>query len=162
MATNRPSLQRKQDFETGQLVKNAFDLARSLSISKLVVQADELRDIRLVERLRQDERLIWVVQERKKIPGADPSKDVVLPIPAAALSRTSQLNLALFLAALNRHVRLDETVLGLSGVAGSERLDTLVIANPGRDFPWFERLSGQGRQGREVLAVASQQSTCLL
>jgi hypothetical protein len=28
-------------------------------------------------------------------------------------------------------------MLGLSGVTGSQRLDTLVIANPERDYPWL-------------------------
>jgi len=41
--------------ESRALVHAAFELARSLSISKLVVQADELRDIRLVSQLRGSE-----------------------------------------------------------------------------------------------------------
>jgi hypothetical protein len=124
--------------ETRELVKSAFGLARSLGIKTLVVQADEIRDRRLVETLRDDERVIWVTRERKQIPVSDPAKDVVLAMPDAALNRLSQLNLALFLAALNRHLGPDERVLGLSGVAGSQRLDTLVIAKPARDYPWLQ------------------------
>jgi diadenylate cyclase len=112
-------------------------LAHALGIKTLVVQADEISDRRLVETWRADERIIWVVRERKQIPVSDPSKDVVLAMPEAALNRLSQLNLALFLAALNRHLRLEERVLGLSGVTGSQRLDTLVIAKPARDYPWL-------------------------
>jgi hypothetical protein len=103
-----------------------------------VVQADEISDMRLIETLRDDERVIWVARDWKQMPISDPSKDVVLAMPDAALNRLSQLNLALFLAALNRHVGPDERVLGLSGVAGSQRLDTLVIAKPARDFPWLQ------------------------
>jgi diadenylate cyclase len=124
--------------ETQELVKSAFSLARSLGIKRLVVQADEISDMRLVETLRDDERVIWVARDWKQIPVSDPSKDVVLTMPDAALNRLSQLNLALFLAALNRHFGPDERVLGLSGVAGSQRLDTLVIAKPSRDFPWLQ------------------------
>jgi hypothetical protein len=102
-----------------------------------VVQADEISDMRLVETLRDDERIIWVARDRKQIPISDPSKDIVLAMPDAALNRFSQLNLALFLATLNRHLGPDERVLGLSGVAGSQRLDTLVIAKPARDYPWL-------------------------
>ena len=118
--------------ETRELVTSAFSLARSLGIKRLVVQADEISDMRLVETLREDERIIWVVRERKQMPVSDPSKDVVLALPDAILNRLSQLNLALFLAALNRHIGPDERVLGLSGVTGSQRLDTLVIAKPAR------------------------------
>ena len=35
--------------ETGELVKSAFSLARSVGIKTLVVQADEISDRRLVE-----------------------------------------------------------------------------------------------------------------
>jgi DNA integrity scanning protein DisA with diadenylate cyclase activity len=125
--------------ETSELVKSAFSLARSLAIKTLVVQADEIIDMHLVETLRDDERIIWVAREREQIPVSDPSKDIVLVMPDAILNRLSQLNLALFLAALNRHVGLDERVLGLSGVTGSQRLDTLVIAKPARDYPWLQR-----------------------
>ena len=123
--------------ETRALVTSAFSLARSLGIKRLVVQADEISDMRLVETLRDDERIIWIAREREQIPVSDPSKDVVLAMPDAILNRLSQLNLALFLAALNRHLGPDERVLGLSGVTGSQRLDTLVIAKPARDYPWL-------------------------
>jgi hypothetical protein len=123
--------------ETRELVKSAFGLARSLGIKKLVVQADEISDMHLVEALRNDERVIWVIREPKQLPASDPSRDIVLAMPDAALNRLSQLNLALFLAVLNRHIGLDERVLGLSGVTGSQRLDTLVIAKPARDYPWL-------------------------
>jgi diadenylate cyclase len=123
--------------ETRELITSAFSLARSLGIKTLVVQADEINDMRLVETLRDDERIIWVAREREQLPVSDPSKDVVLAMPDASLNRLSQLNLALFLAALNRHLGPDERVLGLSGVTGSHRLDTLVIAKPERDYPWL-------------------------
>lgn len=135
--TRQPDPEEHQ--ETRQLVKSAFRLARSLGIKTLVVQADEISDMHLVETLRGDERIIWVAREREQIPVSDPSKDVVLAMPDATLNRLSQLNLALFLAALNRHLGADERVLGLSGVTGSQRLDTLVIAKPARDYPWLQR-----------------------
>ena len=91
----------------------------------------------LVEQVRDDERVIWVARERKQMPVSDPAKDVVLAMPDAVLNRLSQLNLALFLAALNRHLGPEEKVPGLSGVTGSQRLDTLVIAKPARDYPWL-------------------------
>jgi diadenylate cyclase len=128
---------RGQGQETRELVKSAFGLARSLGIKRLVVQADEISDLRLVENLRDGERVIWVARERKQIPVSDPSKDIVVALPDAALNRLGQLNLALFLAALNGHLKPEERVLGISGVTGSQRLDTLVIARPMRDYPWL-------------------------
>jgi hypothetical protein len=107
--------------------------ARALGIKTLVVQADEISDRRLVEQVRDDERVIWVARERKQMPVSDPAKDVVLAMPDAVLNRLHQLNLALFLAALHRCLGPEEKVLGLSGVTGSQRLDTLVIAKPALD-----------------------------
>jgi DNA integrity scanning protein DisA with diadenylate cyclase activity len=124
--------------ETRELIVSAFGLARSLGIKTLVVQADEIRDVWLVKKLRDDERVIWIARDPKQIPVSDPLMDVVLVMPDAALNRLSRLNLALFLAALNRHFGLEERVLGLSGVTGSGRLDTLVIAKPARDYPWLQ------------------------
>jgi diadenylate cyclase len=131
------NLDREEHQETRELVKSAFSLARALGIKTLVVQADEISDRGLVEQLRDDERVIWVARERKQMPVSDPAKDVVLAMPDAALNRLSQLNLALFLTALNRHLGPEEKVLGLSGVTGSQRLDTLVIAKPARDYSWL-------------------------
>ena len=128
---------REEHQETRELVASAFGLARSLGIKTLVAQADEIADMRLVKRLRGDERVIWIARDQKQIPVSDPSKDVVVAMPDAALNRLGQLNLALFLAALNGHLEPEERVLGLSGVTGSQRLDTLVIANPMRDYPWL-------------------------
>ena len=137
MHLHRGNLDREEHQETRELVKSAFSLARVLGIKTLVVQADEISDRRLVEQVRDDERVIWVARERKQMPVSDPAKDVVLAMPDAVLNRLSQLNLALFLAALNRHLGPEEKVLGLSGVTGSQRLDTLVIAKPARDYSWL-------------------------
>jgi diadenylate cyclase len=162
----------KDHRETRELVASAFHLARALGIKSLVVQADEISDMRLIEQLRDDERVIWVARDRKQMPIADPSKDVVLPTPDVALNRLHQFHLALFLATLNRHIGPHERVLGLSGVAGSQRLDTLVIAKPARDFPWLQHHKGEravtrhlaklleialrfAREGREGLSIGT-------
>ena len=78
-----------------------------------MADADEISDRCLVEQVRADERVIWVARERKQMPVADPAKDLGLVMPDATLNRLSQLNLALFLMALNRHVGPEEKGLGL-------------------------------------------------
>jgi hypothetical protein len=67
--------------ETRELVKSAFGLARALDIKRMVVQADEITDMRLVERLRAEERIIWVASERRQVPVANWAKDVLLAMP---------------------------------------------------------------------------------
>lgn len=135
MAKKQPK--QSEHIESKQLVECAFGLARSLDISKLLVQADELRDIRFVEKLRETESIIWLTRHNNELSLTDNRKNKVVTIPDVALTRMSQLKIGLLLAILKEHVDLDESILCLSGVAGSKRLDTMLITNPKRDYPWF-------------------------
>lgn len=123
--------------ESKALVQHAFDIARTLGIPTLLVQADELFDVQLIEECRRSESVLWLKKDPSVVPGSRHPNDKVIGIPATDLSRISQLNLGMFRAVLDGHVSVDESVVCLSGVAGTNRLDTLVIANPRRDFPWF-------------------------
>ena len=149
--------QQNEHAESKRLVECAFDLARSLGITKLLVQADELRDIRFVEKLRESELVIWLTRSDRELPLSEPRQNKVLTIPDVALTRMSQLNIGLLLAVLSEHIALDESVLCLSGVAGSKRLDTMLITNPRRDFPWFRNKNVEDAQDsiatRELVRV---------
>jgi DNA integrity scanning protein DisA with diadenylate cyclase activity len=139
MAKKRSTKSASENLESRALVRAAFDLARSLGISKLLVQADELREFRLVDRLRESEQVIWLTRSPAELPLADESNDAVLHLPETRLTQMSQLKIALLLAVMNKEVALDDSVICLSGVAGSERLDTLLVANARRNFPWFRK-----------------------
>lgn len=167
---------RRESLETRRLVETGFELAESLEITSLLVQADELRDVRLIEKLRGSQRVIWLSRATDlAITGR--SRDVVVSVPETTLTRVSQMKIGLLLAVFNAQIGLDESVLCLSGVAGSRRLDTLLIMNPRRDFPWFGkqrledvrgliatrefakilevslRLAAEGREGRAIGAA---------
>lgn len=156
---------KKQDSQTKQsehvesrrLVECAFALARGLGITKLLVQADELRDIRFVEKLRETELVVWLVRGDKELPLSDKHNNKVIAIPDVALTRMSQLKMGMLLAILAEYVVHDESILCLSGVAGSGRLDTMLIANPQRDYPWFRKQSVEAAQEsfatRELMRV---------
>lgn len=175
MMNKKASPNRKgKTVESNRLVECAFDLARSLNISKLLVQADELKDIHVVEKLREKELIIWLTRGEGELQFTDKRNNKLLAIPDVALTRMSQLKMGLLLAVLNEHVVHDESIVCLSGVAGSGRLDTILIANPHRDYPWFRthsveaaqktiatrelmrvieiatRLSREGREGRPI------------
>jgi DNA integrity scanning protein DisA with diadenylate cyclase activity len=164
----------KESKESRELVNAAFDLARSLAITKLLVQANTVRDVRLVEKRRQKENIIWLSKGSIDLASRDLAHRVIDIPETSSLSRMSQIKIGLFLAVLNGYLELEESILCLSGVAGTERLDTLLIANPKRDFPWFSkhdaeetrklvasrafarildialRLSTEGREGRPI------------
>ena len=95
MAKRKSVSRAVRNVESPALVRAAFDLARSLAISKLVVQADELRDMRLVDRMRESEQVIWLTRRAGALPLVDRSRDEVLHLPEPGLTRMSQLKLAL-------------------------------------------------------------------
>lgn len=164
--------------ESQILVASAFELARSLRIPHLLVLADLLTDRRAVERARENEEVIWLTHggERESYPEI-PKDDPCISLPPTALDRLDQVKLGLTLAVLQRHVEVDTSIVCLTGVAGSKRLDMLVIINPSRDFPWFRdhqigkidekllsrefvrlleiaiRMSVEGREGKPVGAI---------
>ncbi|HYW79096.1 MAG TPA: diadenylate cyclase [Thermoguttaceae bacterium] len=127
---------RRESLETRRLVETGFELAESLEITTLLVQADELRDVRLIEKLRGSQHIIWL-SRTTDLAIVRRSTDVVVNVPESTLTRVSQMKIGLLLAVFNNQIGADESVLCLSGVAGSRRLDTLLIMNPRRDFPWF-------------------------
>lgn len=128
----------REDEERRELLESTFALARRLGVRTLLVHAHTVREVRMVERLRERERIVWVARRPRRSP-AGRRGDATIAIPETALSRLSQLNLTVFLAALHRHIDIDERVLVLSGVSGSRRLDTLVVVKPERDFPWLKQ-----------------------
>jgi DNA integrity scanning protein DisA with diadenylate cyclase activity len=134
----KPAGPKSEVSESHVLVSSAFDLARSLGIPNMLVLADLLTDRRAVERARKDEVVIWLThggddKDYSEIPKDDPR----ISLPPTALDRLDQVKLGLTLAVLQRRVAVDASVVCLTGVAGSKRLDMLVIINPSRDFPWF-------------------------
>jgi hypothetical protein len=137
---------RRENAESRCLATAAFDVARSLNIGRLLVQADELEDARLIEELRGEEGIVWLTRS-DDLPAKLGPKDAVARLPETSLARISQMKIGLLLAVLNGHIDHKQSVLYLAGTAGSERLDTLLIANPSRDFPWFGRRQIQKTQG---------------
>jgi diadenylate cyclase len=122
-----------------QLVRVAFELARSLGVSKVLIQADELDDDEVVGEHRTTEQVIWLTRGPAHSLAARAPDDRVEAIPATPLTRMSHVKVGLFLAVLKHHVGLEESALCLSGIGGSGQLDTLLITSPRREFPWLRK-----------------------
>lgn len=116
---------------------HAFSLARSLGIKTALVLADELRRDEFEEH-RTTERIIWLVRGEEP-PAPEHPDDITLVIPEARVTRMSQINIGLFFATLRGHIGLNDTVLCLSGMAGSGRLDLMLVTKPNHDFPWLRQ-----------------------
>jgi len=135
-ATTSP---RTEARESRLVIRNGFELARELKINKVLVLAELLIDRRLVDKHREEETIIWVTADRKKFSdsGTMHDGDHCIEIPVTKVDRMGRVRLALVLAVIDGIIGTEESTICMTGLAGSKRLDTLLIANPSRDFPWF-------------------------
>jgi hypothetical protein len=121
---SKPGKPKSEASESLVLVASAFDLARSLGIANMLVLADLLTDRRAVERAREDEAVIWLTHSAARDDYPEiPKRDRIIALPSTALDRLDQVKLGLTLAVLRGHVAVDVSVVCLTGVAGSKRLD---------------------------------------
>lgn len=137
MLVNR-SVEQQEQLESIQLVRSAFHLAQRLELEKIVVLADELQDVEHINQYRGQQNIIWLTRESGQQPFDIRPGDRIARIPNVTLTRMSQIKYGMFLAILKGFIEWDETVLCVTGVVGSQRLDTLLIANARRDFPWIK------------------------
>jgi DNA integrity scanning protein DisA with diadenylate cyclase activity len=166
--------QARADGESLMLTKTAFDLARSLGVTKLMVQASEVQDPNRFDAIRGSQQVIWLTRVGTPTRVRINSCDQILELPTATFTRENQLKVGMLLGILNRMIEIDENVICLSGIANSKQMDTLFVANCRRDFPWFKnrtvdelhhlvatrefvsildiamRLASEGREGKPI------------
>ena len=125
------------------LIEYAFALARSREVTTLLVQGDRLRDARLVNRLRDTERIIWLVSDAEKGAEYVSSGDSIVVSPATDAARIAQILFALFTSLLDGAIEPQDRVVCLSGV---RHLDTILMTRPERHFPWLRHTAGDVRK----------------
>ena len=138
---------KQESRESRALIRQAFELSRAVGINKLLVRADLLTDMNVVRKYRDQEQIVWITDRSSEV-GKNGGDDIVT-IPDLRLSRISQIKIGLFVAVLREYIGVDESIVCLSGLAGSKRIDTLLITNPRRDFPWL-RTEDTGIGGKSV------------
>jgi len=87
---------------------------RYRGISKLLVDADELRDRSLVEKFREEEKVIWLIRSQGYFAVSRYRKDIRIELPENPLTRGQVLRIGLFLSVLRGFIEVDEGVLFLS------------------------------------------------
>ncbi len=127
--------------ETKLLVSYGFELARRLQINRVLVFAELLSDRRLVEKHRESESILWVTYDKEAFASGLGAIDDCVEIPSNPVGRMDQVALAVILSVMEGMIDVDESMVCLIGVAGSKRLDNMLIVNPKRDFEWFSKRS---------------------
>lgn len=124
-----------ENTESRILLDSALLASKKLNIEKILAYAEEKKDQEHILKSFPARKVIWLTAEENP----DPSLTPVIQLPDPRISRTDQVMFGLLFAVLNGLVGLDETVLCLTGLAGSKRLDNMLITNLRRDNPWFRR-----------------------
>lgn len=136
--------------ETRLLVEYGFKLARGLGMKTVLVIGELVTDRKIVDKHREDERIIWVSSDAEKEQEDFKKGDNHVVIPHSPVERMDQISLALILSVMHGYVNETESIVCLVGVSGSKRLDNLLIANPQRDFDWFKG----GSRGKSRLPIS--------
>lgn len=167
--------QPSENRESRVLVNHCFELGKQLGITKILVFAESVLDQRYILENKKDESVILLTKNKEKIREEFLDKCTVVSLPDQKLSRSDQFQLGLLFAVLSGQVDYDETVLCITGLVGSLRLDNLLITNLLRDNRWFQkhtydhvpkkilcsqefvrlldialRLANQGREGKKL------------
>ena len=168
-------VQPSENRESKLLVNHCFDLARELRITKILVFAESVMDQRYLLENRDQETIILLTKDKAKIREEFLPHCTLISLPGQNLSRSDQFQLGLLIAVLHEFVEHDETVLCITGLVGSLRLDNLLITNLLRDNKWLQkrtyekipkkvlrsqefirlldialRLARQGREGKKI------------
>jgi diadenylate cyclase len=173
--SNNTKVQPSENRESKLLVNHCFDLARQLHITKILAFAESVLDQRYILEKRKQETIILLTKDKAKIREEFLPYCTVISLPGQSLSRSDQFQLGLLIAVLQNLVEHDETVLCITGLVGSLRLDNMLITNLLRDNRWFQqhtyekipknilrsqefirlldialRLASQGREGKKI------------
>ncbi len=127
--------------ETKNLVSLGFELARRLEINRVLVFAELLSDRRMVDKHRESESILWVTYDKEAFEVDLGAEDRCVQIPSNPVGRMDQVALAVIIAVMEGSIEVDESMVCLVGVAGSKRLDNMLLVNPKRDFDWFSKRS---------------------
>jgi len=125
--------------ESNLLVKHCFELCRELGISKILAFAESIQDQKYILKCQQYETIILLSRKIIETKHDIENKWHIIKMPEQNITRTDQFQLGLLFAVLNNLVKVNETVLCMTGLVGSLRLDNLLITNLKRDNKWFRK-----------------------
>lgn len=137
MRNKRRSPRYSENQESKFLVNHGLELCKQLGIKKLLVFAESVIDQRYILKHKGQETIIFLTRNKEKIRAEISSQAKIISLPDQDLSRSDQFQLGLLFSVLYDLINIDETVLCMTGLVGSLRLDNLLITNLLRDNKWF-------------------------
>ncbi len=117
------------------LFAHALSVAEEVKANAVMLHCDAVRSLKFMEDIPSPIQMILVTSEKagfKENLKPDPK---VLQVPFSSTSRSNQLELSLLFAVSRGLLARGDTVVHVSGVAGSGLLDQVVVIDVGREFP---------------------------
>lgn len=116
---------------------HAQAIAREIKAGALVLHADAVGDISFLENCQlAGLRLILVSRDLSRYPRS-PQVDRFLPVPFGGLNRSSQIDIAFLFLVSQGLLGRGDRVVSVCGVPESGILDTIMVADLGRDYRLF-------------------------
>ena len=122
------------------LIGHAFEIAREMKIKKLVIQTEKGKEVRLVQKLRDKEEIVWLSSSPDTPSLNKKLNDKIVCIPEVSVKKLNVINLGIFLTLIQGYINPRERIFCLSRVSGHQNLNRLDVIKPAYYFPWFTRV----------------------
>jgi DNA integrity scanning protein DisA with diadenylate cyclase activity len=120
--------------ENQTFLEAAATLARNLACNGILLSADVIDDWAALKAIVGEQKVILVAHDEAVFHNARQEFPTVLRVPAVALHRTAQIKVAVLMGLAAGLLHEEDRLVCLSGAAGSEFLDTLLVLDINKEL----------------------------
>jgi len=124
---------------TSEILHHAAAMAKSIEADALIVYADVFSSLRDIDSFLDETAgfPVYLAARGESHEGSEATRANIIRVPGIRLTRLGQIKMAVLLGFSRGHFVKGNRLVCLSGIAGSGRLDTLVIMEVGDEFEMF-------------------------
>jgi diadenylate cyclase len=117
------------------LFAHAISVAEEVKANAVMLHCDAVRNLKFMEDIPSPIQIILVASDKAEFKENLKPTPKVLQVPFSSTNRTNQMDLSLLFAVSRGLLSRGDTVVHVSGVAGSGLLDQILVIDVGREFP---------------------------
>jgi len=122
---------------TDSVIRHATGIARQVGADAIFVYVDALADSEPELPEEDGHRIIYVTKTAAEDEQQEKMGRDIIRVPDVSLTRSGQVKIAVLLALYRKLIGPNDTIVFLSGIAGSGSLDTISVLRVGREFEMF-------------------------
>ncbi|NOZ24180.1 MAG: hypothetical protein GXP25_24150 [Planctomycetes bacterium] len=123
---------------TESILRHAEQVAKDIDAKAIFVYADVFPDLHQIRSIAREAKLVIVSKEQIETDQAEDVAQTVLQVPPFSLTRMGQIKIALLIALSKELIQPGDHIVCLSGIAGSNILDTVVVLQVGEESELFK------------------------